>query len=103
MRCQVLEFPVAVGHDAPQGENDYLRDAAILLRQMVAEIEPLAELSAARATAIEAVQRDVEALIPIVEFMPMVSEGPILNELKQMAKVRITCLAHKLAQILLAS
>lgn len=102
MRCRVLEFPVAARHDATQGENDYLRDAAILLQQMVAEIEPLAECSATMATAIEAVQRGVEALIPIVEFIPTVSEGPNLNELKQLAKVRITRLAHELDQILLA-
>lgn len=104
MRCRVLEFPVIAGRDAPQSENDYLRDAAILLRQIVVEIEPLAELNATMATAIEALQRGVEGLIPIVEFIPTVSEGsPVLDELKQLAKVRITRLAHELDQVLLPS
>jgi hypothetical protein len=91
---------VPAGDDAPQSENDYLRDAAILLQQMVAEIEPLTQLNATMATAIEAMQRDVEALIPIVEFIPTVSENsPCLNELNRLAKARIARLTAELEQI----
>jgi hypothetical protein len=98
--CQQNELPVPAGDDAPQSENDYFRDAAILLQQMVAEIEPLTQLNATMATAIEAMQRDVEALIPIVEFIPTVSENsPCLNELNRLAKARIARLTAELEQI----
>ena len=94
------ELPVPPGDDAPQSENDYLRDAAILLQQMVAEIETLAEHNATMATAIEAMQHDMEALIPVVEFIPTVSENsPCMDELKQLAKARIARLAVEMEQI----
>lgn len=48
MCCRVLEFPAAVGQDAPRGENDYLHDATILLRKMAVEIGPLASQLAGR-------------------------------------------------------
>jgi len=98
--CRYAEFSAAAGHDAPEGENDYLRVAATLLRQMAAEVEPLGQLNAAMATAIDALRRDVEALIPIVEFIPMVSEGsPRLSELQQLATVRIARIAEEIGQI----
>lgn len=99
-RCQSREFPVTAGHDATEDETDCLLAAAILLQQTAAEVEPLAQLSAAMATAIEAVQRDVEALIPIVDFIPVVSEGsPCLSELQQLAKARIARIADQIGQI----
>ena len=98
--CRQNELPVPAGDDALQSENDYLRDAAILLQQMVAEIEPLAQLNATMATAMEAMQRDIEALIPVVEFIPTVSENsPCLNELNRLAKERIARLTAELEQI----
>jgi hypothetical protein len=98
--CRQNELPVPAGHNAPQSENVYLRDAAILLQLIVAEMEPLAQLNATMAAAIEAMQRDIEALIPIVEFIPTVSENsPCLNELNQLAKARIARLAAELEQI----
>lgn len=98
--CRQNEQPLLAGHDAPNGQNDYLRDAVILLQQMVAEIEPLAELKGTMATAIEAMQRDIEALIPIVEFIPTLSENsPCLNDLNELAKARIARLAAALEQI----
>jgi hypothetical protein len=94
------ELLVPAGHDAPQSENIYLRDAATLLQQMVAEIAPLAQFNATMATVIEAMQRDIEALIPVVEFIPTLSENsPCLNELKELAKARIARLAAELEQI----
>jgi hypothetical protein len=91
---------VTAGHDPPQSENVYLRAAAILLQQMVAEIAPLVQLNMTMATAIEAMQRDVKALTPLVDFIPLVSENsPCLNELHRLANARIARLAAKLEQI----
>ena len=98
--CRQNELPVLAGHDAPNSQNDYLRDAVTLLQQMVAELEPLAELKGTMATAIEAMQRDIEALISIVEFIPTVSEdSPCVNELNQLANTRIARLTAELEQI----
>jgi hypothetical protein len=93
-------LPVTAGHDPPQSENVCLRAAAILLQQMVAEIAPLVQLNMTIATAIEAKQRDVEALIPLVDFISLLSENsPCLNELHRLAYARIARLAADLEQI----
>jgi hypothetical protein len=98
--CRQNEWPLTAGHDAPESEYIYLRDAAILFQEMVAELAPLAQLNTTIATAVEAMQRDVEALIPVVEFIPLVSENsPCLNELHQLAKARIARLVGDLEQI----
>jgi hypothetical protein len=98
--CGQNELPVPAGHNASESENDYLRDAATLLQQMVEDIEPLAELNATMAATIEVMQHEVEALIPIVEFIPIVSENSsCLNELKELVKMRIARLAAELEQI----
>jgi hypothetical protein len=98
--CRQNELSLTAGRDPPQSEYLYLRDATILLQQMVAELAPLAQLNTTMATAIEAMQRDVEALIPVVEFIPLVSENsPCLNELHQLAKARIARLVADLEQI----
>lgn len=94
------EFSLTDGHDAPEAVIDCLRAAATALQPVAAEVEPLAQLNAATATAIEALRRDVEALIPIVEFIPMVCEGsPCLGELQQLAKARMVRIAEKIGQI----
>jgi hypothetical protein len=98
--CRQKELPVPADCDAPQSQNDFLRDAAVLLQQMVAEVEPLAVLNATMATTIEDMQRDVEALIPIVEFIPTVSEdSPCLDDFKRLAEARIAHLTAELEQI----
>lgn len=98
--CRQKELPVPADHDAPQSLNDYLRDAAVLLQQMVTEVEPLAGLNATMATTIEGMQRDVKALIPIVEFILTVSENsPCLGEFKRLAEARIAHLTAELEQI----
>lgn len=95
-----LEWPVAAEHDAQERGNDYLRSAATLLKQMAAEVEPLAKVNTELATAVEAVRCGVAALIPIVEFIPTVSENsPCLDELTRLAKRRIARLAAELEQI----
>ena len=101
MRRRYSDWPGATGHGAPEGESDDLRAAAFLLQQMAAEVKPLAAINATMATAVEALQRGVEALIPVVEFIPTVSEGPILNELKELARARIAGLVDQLEQITL--
>jgi hypothetical protein len=93
-------MPGIASHDPLQSESDYLRDAATLIQQMVEEIAPLAKLNSTMAITLEDLRRDVEALIPVVDFIPTVSENsPCLNELKQLARTRIARLAAKLEEI----
>lgn len=93
------EFSLADGHEALEDDNDCLHAAATLLQQMAVEVEPLAKLNAAMATAIEDLRRDVEALIPIVDFIPIASDATCLIELKQLARRRIGGLVEKLQSI----
>ena len=98
--CRNIEMPGFSGHDPIQSESDYLRDAATLIQQMVEEIAPLAKINSTMAITFEGLRRDVEALIPVVDFIPTVSDNsPCLNELKQLARTRIARLAAKLEEI----
>ena len=93
-------MPGLAGHDPIQSESDYLREAATLIQQMVKEIAPLAKFNSTMSITVEGLQRDVEALIPVVDFIPTVSENsPCLTELKQLARTRIARLAAKLEEI----
>jgi hypothetical protein len=92
-------MPGIASHDPLQSESDYLRDAATLIQQMVEEIAP-EKLNSTMAITLEDLRRDVEALIPVVDFIPTVSENSrCLNELKQLARTRIARLAAKLEEI----
>jgi hypothetical protein len=93
-------MPGLAGHDPIQSESDYLREAATLIQQMVEEIAPLAKFNSTMSITVEGLQRDVEALIPVVDFIPTVSgNSPCLTELKQLARTRIARLAAKLEEI----
>jgi len=65
------EFPAVADRDSAEEECAYFHAAAPLWQELATEVRPLAQLSADRATAIEALKQGVEALASIVNFIPI--------------------------------
>jgi len=93
------ELPVVADRDSAEEECEYFRAVANLLQELATEVRPLVQLSADMAMAIETLQQSVEALVAIVNFIPIAVDAMCLIELRQLARTRIARLVEDLQGI----